>query len=213
MTAQQLEVPASTPGDAFVVGVLTPAELRVAEALLRCVARWGLSKTTIEDIAREAGVSRATVYRLFPGGKSSIMYAAVRAEVQRLLALLTAEAAEAASVEDCLVQSMHHAAVFLDSHPALAFMRDHERAALEQVLSFERMDVLFVVSGMVMSPVLSRFLDADDAAAAGTWGARLVVSYLSEPTDDVDLCDREQVRSIVRTFMIPGLASAALTAG
>ena len=32
-----------------------------------CIARWGTAKTTLDDIAREAGCSRATIYRLFPG--------------------------------------------------------------------------------------------------------------------------------------------------
>ena len=39
------------------------ARERILEAGFACVARRGLAKTTIEDIAREAGMSRATVYR------------------------------------------------------------------------------------------------------------------------------------------------------
>ena len=83
MSAGQLEVDDrhGTQADAAPSGattfVLSPAERRVAEALLRCVARWGLAKTTIEDLAREAGVSRATVYRLVPGGKQAVLYVAV----------------------------------------------------------------------------------------------------------------------------------------
>ena len=45
---------------------------RIVDATLRCVGRWGLAKTTLDDVAREAGCSRATVYRLFPGGKDSL---------------------------------------------------------------------------------------------------------------------------------------------
>lgn len=187
---------------------LTPAELRVADALSRCVGRWGLAKTTMEDIAGEAGVSRATVYRLFPGGKTSIMYAAVRVDVQRLLALLTAEAAQAEDVETCLVEAMHHAGVFLLDHPALAFMREHERAAIEQIMSFDRMDVLFVATGTVMGPVLRRFLDEQESSATAMWAARLVVSYVSEPSPDVDLRDRASVQDLVRTFIVPGLSTS-----
>ncbi|MGZ4705878.1 MAG: TetR/AcrR family transcriptional regulator, partial [Acidimicrobiales bacterium] len=46
---------------------------RILEAALRCVARWGLIKTTVDDVAREAGCSRATIYRAFPGGKQSVI--------------------------------------------------------------------------------------------------------------------------------------------
>jgi AcrR family transcriptional regulator len=203
MSGSQLEAE-----DRSIDAAATPAELRVTDALMRCVARWGLAKTTIEDIAREAGVSRATVYRLFPGGRSTIMHAAVRADVQRLLELLTAEAAQAPDVEVCLVEAMHHAGVFLLDHPALSFMRDHERAAIEQIMSFDRMDVLFTVWGTVMAPVLRRFLDDDESFATAIWAARLVVSYVSEPSTDVDLRDRSSVEDLVRTFMVPGLSSS-----
>ena len=39
------------------------ARERLLDAAERCFARWGPAKTTLEDIAEEAGVSRATVYR------------------------------------------------------------------------------------------------------------------------------------------------------
>src|SRR5437764_8400576 len=48
-------------------------QARIVEATLRCVARWGMAKTTLDDVAREAGLSRATVYRVVPGGKENLM--------------------------------------------------------------------------------------------------------------------------------------------
>jgi AcrR family transcriptional regulator len=46
-----------SPGDA------AEARERLLDAAERCFTRWGPAKTTLEDIAEEAGVSRATVYR------------------------------------------------------------------------------------------------------------------------------------------------------
>src|SRR5262245_45253316 len=46
-------------------------EDRILAATLRCLGKWGTVKTTLDDIAREAGCSRATVYRTFPGGKDA----------------------------------------------------------------------------------------------------------------------------------------------
>lgn len=45
----------------------------VVDAALACIGRWGLAKTTLDDIAREAGISRATVYRRVPGGKAGLV--------------------------------------------------------------------------------------------------------------------------------------------
>ena len=53
------------------------AEGRVLDAAKRCWERWGMAKVTVDDIAAEAGISRATLYRLFPGGKD-VLYEALR---------------------------------------------------------------------------------------------------------------------------------------
>src|SRR3954463_10536563 len=41
------------------------ARERVLAAAGRCIERYGINKTTIDDIAREAGMSRPSVYRHF----------------------------------------------------------------------------------------------------------------------------------------------------
>jgi len=187
------------------------AQLRITSALLRCVGRWGLSKTTIEDVAKEAGVSRATVYRLFPGGKNAIMQAAVLGEVRSLLAVLTVELAQVDQVEDCLTVALHHSAQFLDQHQALSFMRDHESAVLDQLLSSEQLDLLFVTAAQVMKPVLSRFMNEATAIKVGMWVARLVVSYVAEPSAEFDLCKEQDCSRLVRMFLLPGISTASLT--
>src|SRR5207237_771201 len=58
-------------------------EQRVIDAALRCIARWGVSKTTLDDVAREASCSRATIYRQFPGGKDALLGAIARTELAR----------------------------------------------------------------------------------------------------------------------------------
>ena len=37
---------------------MSPAELRILDAVKVCCEKWGVSKVSIDDIAAEAGVSR-----------------------------------------------------------------------------------------------------------------------------------------------------------
>src|ERR1700722_18080436 len=67
---------------------VAPQRVRIADAANRCVARRGVAKTTVDDVAREAGCSRATVYRTFPGGKEEVISAVVDTEVARLFSAL-----------------------------------------------------------------------------------------------------------------------------
>lgn len=41
-------------------------EAEIVEAALRCFRQFGMQKTTLQDVADAAGLSRATVYRYFP---------------------------------------------------------------------------------------------------------------------------------------------------
>src|SRR5688572_14821951 len=56
---------------------------KVVDGALRAIARFGLSKLTVDDVAREAGISRATLYRYFPG-RSAVLAAVIETETERL---------------------------------------------------------------------------------------------------------------------------------
>ena len=70
-------------------------EVRVLEAAKACSERWGLDQLTIDDIAHASGVSRATIYRLFPGGKD-VLFEALRVhELEEFFADLEREVVDA----------------------------------------------------------------------------------------------------------------------
>ena len=178
---------------------------RVLDGVLRCIARWGMAKTTLEDIAREAGCSRATVYRLFPGGKDSILEALIEAEVTRFFGELADRIDGVGPLEELLVVGMTYAATVLAEHGALQYLLAHEPELVLPRLSFHQLDeVLLMVSGVV-GPYLAPHVGADEAPRAAEWLTRVVLSYALCPSATVDLRDPESTRRLVRTYLIPGL--------
>lgn len=184
------------------------SEQRIAEALLACMGRWGLAKTTIEDVAREAGLSRATVYRLFPGGKASILVAAAHAEVARLVDLLHSELAGVEDRTERLARALCLGARFLQHHEALVFLREHDPVGFEQLVRLDQLDAHLVVAGSLVGPVLRPVFSSDEQArAAAIWLARLAASHLVNPNPALDLTDEHAARRLVATFVAPGLAA------
>ena len=55
----------------------TPQETqgRIVDAAIACVKRWGIQKVTLNDIAKEAGVTRPTVYSYFKSRDDVLRYA------------------------------------------------------------------------------------------------------------------------------------------
>ncbi|MGH9091149.1 MAG: TetR/AcrR family transcriptional regulator [Acidimicrobiales bacterium] len=185
--------------------------IRVVDATLRCVARQGIHKTTVDDVAREAGVSRATLYRAFPGGKEAVLSAVVETEVARLFSALAVAMGGTHDLEDALVAGMVEAARRLTGHPALRALLRHEPDVVLPHLAFDRMDRVLLVAGDFAAPFLARWLEPDQAARAAEWAVRILVSYLSTPRAGADLTDAGDARHVVGTFVIPGIQ--ALQAG
>ena len=92
------------------------------DAALVCIARVGLGKTTLDDVAREAGCARATVYRCFPG-KQNLFGAVLEREVTALGTRAIAAAAETDSLADAIVAVILTGADTFHSHAALALRR------------------------------------------------------------------------------------------
>lgn len=186
-------------------GPSTPQRVRIADAALRCVARQGVAKSTVDDVAREAGCSRATVYRVFPGGKDEVLEAMVATEVARFFSTLAVRMGEAADIEEVLVAGIVEAARAIQTHPALTYLLAHEPETVLPHLCFQKMEGVLAAAAEFSGPFLARWLDPGDAARVGEWAARTVVSYVACPALGVDLRDERTATHLVETFLLPGI--------
>src|SRR5437763_11801843 len=100
---------------------VTTADQRILAATCRCIARWGVAKTTLDDVAGEAGCSRATIYRLFPGGKDNLLTSLVQREVAALFEALGRRLDGVDDLEELVVTGITEAARRLAGHDALQF--------------------------------------------------------------------------------------------
>lgn len=181
----------------------------LVDAALRCVARAGVAATSLDDVGREAGCSRATVYRYFPGGKDALLGAVVEVEVARFFESLDARLTSASDLEEVLVQAVLGAGTALSSHPALLYLLLNEPEVLLPLVSFAELDVVFSAASEFAVPRLARFMPEQAARRTGEWVARVVLSYLSCPSADVDLTDESSVRRLVSTFVLPAVRAVA----
>jgi AcrR family transcriptional regulator len=181
---------------------------RILDGAVACIARVGVSKTTLDDVAREAGCSRATLYRYFPG-KPAVMGALVAREATVLTAELQAAAADTGSLSDAVVAIVVAAASWLAAQPALNFILTAEPEILLPHLAFDGADRVLRAGAEVVAPSLERFVGVDDSLRAGEWLARMILTYVSSPTDAVDLADPISVRRLVADFVVPGLTTVA----
>lgn len=184
-----------------------PGERRVLDAALRCVARWGIAKTSLDDIAREAGVSRATVYRLFPGGKETLLDAVVADQLGHFFADLGARLEATDTLEDLLVAGITTASRALRSHAALQFLLAHEPEAVLPHVAFGRFDTVLGAAAGFLAPWLTPYTGAELALRAGEWITRLVVSYTLTPSASFDFTDEHDVRRFAASYLLPGLTA------
>ena len=144
--------------------------VRIVDGALRCLARQGVAKTTVDDIAREAGLSRATLYRTFPGGRDAVLGAVVETEAARLTSALAVVMGEAKDLEDVLVAGMVEAARRLRTHAALAYVLTHEPGVILPHLTFAELDRILLVAGDTGRTVLRSLAPARTGLARGRVG-------------------------------------------
>jgi AcrR family transcriptional regulator len=180
---------------------------RVLDAALACVARVGLGKTTLDDVAREAGCARATVYRCFPG-KQNLFGAMLAREVTALGTRAVAAAGETESPAEAIVAVILTGADTFRSHAALRFVVEHEQEILAPELSFDRGSAVLRGAATLLAPAFTRFVEANRAERLAEWVARLTLSYLLNPSELVRLDDLAQVRAFVVDYVLPGVTES-----
>ncbi|MCB0964454.1 MAG: TetR/AcrR family transcriptional regulator [Acidimicrobiales bacterium] len=176
---------------------------RILDATLDLVARWGVSKTALGDVAKEAGCSRATVYRAFPGGKQHLLHALAIRELGAYHDAVTEAMDGADTLADALTRGLVVATRLLRDHAAAQFILAHEPGLVLPFLGFGEMERLYRHTSPVLGGRLARFLPPDRARWAAEWATRAFLSYLFNPDPRVDLADADDARRLVETFVVP----------
>lgn len=187
--------------DAPAVG--SEATERILDAALVLVARWGVHKTALADVAKEAGCSRATLYRAFPGGKQHLLATLAERELRAYVGAIAEAIDMASDLHDALTRGVVVAARLLRDHDAAQFIISHEPGLLLPFLGFHEVDRLYRATATQLGPHLERFVPADRAAWAAEWVARLFITFQFNPSDDLDLVVIDDARALIGRFVLP----------
>lgn len=183
------------------------ARERVLAAAVGCVARSGLTGLRMEDVARAAGVGRATLYRWFPGGKDQLVDEAITWEVGRFFRELAVEVADAPDLRARLERGLMFAHRSMVGHEALATVLATDRERFLPRLHETAPLVVAVVRDYLRPAVAAEDLrpgvDVDEAA---DYLARMVLSFIPSP-GHWDLTDPGEVARLVDRQFLAGIVA------
>ena len=180
---------------------------RIIEAAYACVAQKGIAKTTIEDAARGAEVSRATVYRTFPGGRQELINAVVAWATLQFFARLYEQVHGASSLEQVMERGIMFAHRSIVEHEVLQRVMQTEPDKLLPALTFESIRIRDGIAEFLVPYLEHRGLaDGVDLEEAADFLARMVLSYMSAP-GRWDLDDPDQVAQLVRAELLAGVVA------
>lgn len=187
---------AGEPEDEIAVAVL--------DAALRQFELYGVTRSTMEDIARRAKVARVTVYRRFPG-KAALVEAVILRELRRYLADLAEATAPFPAALDQLVEGFAFTMRAVRGHRLLQRLLESEPDVLLPHLTTDGAPFIETGRAFLAARMAAELDDGrtyDEMLVSADVAARLLVSYVITPGAPIDLDDPEGARAFARTYLV-----------
>ena len=185
---------------------------RVAAAALDEFAEHGIRRTSMEDVARRAGVSRMTVFRRF-ASKQRLVEIVIAREVHRGMQELDLLWEGAETLEDRLVAGFEFAGRYVSGHPLFDRLLRSEPEVLLPPLTLDGGPVLELYRSLIAQRLQAE-VNAGRAATTDLDGvaeviARLAISLLLTRDGTITLGDPNSVRRLINLTLLPMLQPQA----
>ncbi|MFA5775753.1 MAG: TetR/AcrR family transcriptional regulator [Ilumatobacteraceae bacterium] len=180
---------------------LSEIETKILDATKTCLEKWGMTRFTVSDVCLAAGVSRATLYRLFPGGKEVLLESLHVRSLDEFFATLLERAQGAQSLEQLLVRCIVVATNELRADEHLALMLATEPGSTLTQFTVAGMPRIVRVASSYLAPMLAEFIPRDEADDLVEVLARLVVSYFLAPSDRFDFTNEDSVKKFLQLHL------------
>lgn len=178
----------------------SPEADRALDAVSVCLARHGLARTSMTDVAREMGVSRSTLYRRY-GSVEEAAWALFAREAYRFFDAfgdLVARSAGPRSVVELTAEFIR----FASGHPVLVRLLGQEPEFVGRVITGHSA-ALVDYAAAVVTPLLGAAMEAGmirrrDPARLAQWLGRVVMaSIIAPPSQDLDALLEEMLLPIL----------------
>jgi AcrR family transcriptional regulator len=184
---------------------------RWLDAAESCYTRFGLAKTTVEDVAQAAGASRATFYRLFKS-RDDLLVAVIAREAGRFAAEAEIQLRRFDDVGSRIVEGMLVCLREMPRRPLLAmlFAPEEVGVASRLLLTSERLLEIGTDNLRPMfEPARRRGLlrESVEIEALIEWVLRILVSYLTVPSR-LARTD-EELRHLLRVMILPAVLKSS----
>mgnify|MGYP001614472901 CR=1 FL=1 len=183
------------------------ARTRLVDAAEVCFDRYGVMKTTVEDVAIEARVSRATVYRYFTGREGLILAVLLR-ESARFQERLRERVGAQLAFADALVEGVLFTVASVQGNPHLALLFTPEVSGLTSSIAGAS-EALFSTTAEFLRPLLegnAELRPGVTAEEASEWLLRVILSLLTVPGPTER--NQDEQRRYLATFLVPALVES-----
>jgi AcrR family transcriptional regulator len=182
------------------------AREQLVDAAWRCYQRSGVAKTTVEHVAREAKVSRTTVYRYFQNRDEVLTGVLVR-EIAVLLDVLRGRVDEVEGFGDYLVEAMAGIAELVPQSVVFQQMQQEENSVAAR-LCISSDDALAIAAGFIeqrftLARQRGELREGIELPALVDWTVRILAAYMLTPA--VLAGGAGDLRKTLRLFLLPAV--------
>lgn len=189
------------------------ARARILDAAYEQFSRMGIQRSTMEDVARRAGVSRITVYRRF-ATKDVLVEHVVRREFRRYFDQFLVDIEQAETVADRVVLGFVSSLRAIRRNPLIGGLMAAEPTLVVSSMVSDDGRTLATVRAFVAGQLrreqrAGNVGDDLDIDLVAEMMVRVSASFLAIPSHVIDLDDEEQIAAVARRFLVPMLTPPA----